>query len=78
LPVLVRNHAGEQEVSKSENISKGGLAVCLHLRLAVGEILTIACPYTQGDQNLLQKGEVRRRVSVTTDRKWLYGLRYIL
>ena len=78
LPVLVRNHAGEQEVSKSENISKGGLAVCLHLRLAVGEILTIACPYTEGDQNLQQKGEVRRRVSVTADRKWLYGLRYIL
>jgi hypothetical protein len=78
LPVLVRNHAGEQAVSKSENISKGGLAVCLHLRLAVGEIVTIACPYTQGDENLLQKAEVRRRVSVTADRKWLYGLRYVL
>jgi hypothetical protein len=78
LPVLARNHAGEQEVSKSENISKGGLAVCLHLKLTVGDIVTMACPYTQGDQNLLQKAEVRRRVSVTADRKWLYGLRYIL
>jgi hypothetical protein len=78
LPVLARNHAGEQEVSKSENISKGGLAVCLHLKLAVGEMLAIACPYTQGDQNLLQKAEVRRRVSVTAESKWLYGLRYIL
>jgi hypothetical protein len=77
LPVLVRNHAGDEEVSKSENISKGGLAVCVHLKLAVGEIVTIACPYTQGDQNLLQKAEVRRRVSVTADRRWLYGLHYV-
>jgi hypothetical protein len=78
LPVLVRNHTGEEEISKSENISKGGLAVCLHLRLAAGEMVTVACPYTQGDQNLLQKAEVRRCVTVTADRKWLYGVRYIL
>lgn len=77
LPVLVRTHKGEQELAKTENISKGGLAVSLGLKLAVGEIVRVVCPYTEGGQDLEQKGEVRRRVTFFAGTRWLYGLRYV-
>jgi hypothetical protein len=77
LPVLVRNHKGEQEISKTENVSKGGFAVCLSLMLTVGEIVRVVCPYTQDAQNLEQKAEVRRRANFTPGQRWLYGMRYV-
>lgn len=77
LPAHFCTHKGEEETSKTENISKRGLAVCLHLQYAVGEILTVACPYTPGGQNFFQKAEIRRRVVVSMDRKWLYGMQYL-
>jgi len=77
LPVLVRTHQGEQELAKTENISKGGLAVCLSLKLAVGEIVRVVCPYTEGGQDPEQRAEVRRRVTFFDGTRWLYGLRYV-
>jgi hypothetical protein len=77
LPVVVLTHEGEQELAKTENISKGGLAVCLGMKLAVGEIVRVICPYTEGGQNLEQRAEVRRRVSFFAGNRWLYGFRYI-
>ncbi|MBI1939996.1 MAG: PilZ domain-containing protein [Acidobacteria bacterium] len=77
LPVLVRNHKGEEQIARSENISKGGLAVCLPMMLEVGEIVTVVCPYTAGGQNLEQKAEVRRRADFVAGEKWLYGLKYL-
>jgi hypothetical protein len=77
LPVLVRTHTGEQVLAKTENVSKGGLAVCLSLKLAVGEIVRVACPYTEGSQDPEQRAEVRRRVTFFDGTRWLYGLRYV-
>jgi hypothetical protein len=77
LPVLVQNHRGEQEISKTENVSKGGFAVCLGLMLAVGEVVRIVCPYTVGAESLEQKAEVRRRANFTPGERWLYGMRYV-
>lgn len=77
LPVLVRTHGGESEVSKTENISKGGIAVCLNLLLEVGQIVTVVCPYTAGDQSLGQRAEVRRRALFIAGERWLYGFRYL-
>jgi len=74
---VVRTHDGEQEFAKTESISKGGLAVCLSMKLAVGEIVRIICPYTEGSQNVEQRAEVRRRVSFFAGNRWLYGFRYI-
>ena len=77
LPVQVRTHKGQEEISKTENISKGGLAVALQILLAVGEIVTVACPFTKDGENFPQKAEVRRRVVMSPDSRWVYGLRYI-
>jgi hypothetical protein len=77
LPVVVRTLKGEQEFAKTENISKGGLAVCLSLKLAMGEIVKVVCPYTEGGQYLEQRAEVRRRVTFFEGARWLYGMRYV-
>jgi hypothetical protein len=77
LPVAVRNHKGEQEISKTENVSKGGFAVCLGLMLAVGEVVRVVCPYTEDAHNMEQKAEVRRRADFTPGERWLYGMRYV-
>lgn len=77
LRVLVQNHRGERELAKTENISKGGLAVCLAMKLAVGEVVRVVCPYTEGAQNLEQRAEVRRRVTFAAGTRWLYGFRYV-
>jgi hypothetical protein len=74
---VVRTLKGEQELAKTENISKGGLAVCLALKLAMGEIVRVVCPYTEGDQTLEQRAEVRRRVTFFDGTRWLYGMRYL-
>jgi hypothetical protein len=78
LPVLVRDPQGEQEISKTENISKGGLAVSLGLKLEVGDVVTVCCPYTAGGQNLEQKAEVRNRVTFFIGERWIYGMCYIV
>ncbi|MBZ5543720.1 MAG: PilZ domain-containing protein [Acidobacteriia bacterium] len=77
LPVMVRNHKGDQETSKTENVSKGGFAVCLGLMLVVGEIVRVVCPYTEDAHNMEQKAEVRRRANFTPGERWLYGMRYV-
>jgi hypothetical protein len=77
LPALIRNREGQTEIVKTEDVSKGGIAVCMEMRLAVGDVVTAVCPYTEGGQEIWQKAEVRRRIPLYNGNKWLYGLRYV-
>lgn len=77
LPIMVRNQQGEEEVTKTEDISKGGLAVSLTMDLNVGDSLQVVCPYTPGSQDIPQKGEVRRRATFPFGGKRLYGIQYV-
>lgn len=77
LPILVRSQQGKEEIAKTENISKGGFAVSLAMDLAVGEIVSVVCPYTQGGQNIEQKAEVRQRPTYAFGGMRLYGFRNI-
>jgi hypothetical protein len=76
VPVLVRAQSGEEEVSKTENLSNVGLAVPLTLELKEGEVVSILCPYTEGGQNIVQKARVRWRDPYAAGFKRLYGLSY--
>ncbi len=77
LPVLVRDKAAYGEVGKTEDVSKGGFSACLEMQLAVGDVTTAACPYTPGGEQIEQKVEVRRRVSLYAGQRALYGFRYV-
>lgn len=77
LPIFVRNKNGETEISKTENLSKGGLAVQLAMELHVGDVVSIECPYTSGTEDILQKAEVRYRATFSLSDRRIYGLRYV-
>jgi PilZ domain len=77
LPVLVRNNSGELELARTENISKGGIAVGLSLVLSLGERVIVVCPYSGAGNQIEQKADVRRRLSLYGGQKWLYGFRYV-
>ena len=77
LPVMVRNQAGQVELGRTENLSKGGIGVGLTLVLALGEYVTVVCPYSGAGNQIEQKMEVRRRFSLYGGLKWFYGLRYV-
>jgi len=75
LPILVRGPVGREEISKTEDVSKSGLAVSLAMDLAVGEGVRVVYPYSPGGQNIEQKAEVRRRATYAFGGRRLYGLR---
>lgn len=76
MPILVRNSRGEEEITKTENISKGGVAVSLSMNLAVGDQVTVVCPYSAQSQNFERKAQVRQRTSIVFNAQRLYGLGY--
>jgi hypothetical protein len=76
LRALVRNSKGQQEIAKTENLSKGGLALILKMELALGEFVTVICPYSGGVDEFERKAEVRYRAPHIAGQNWFYGLRY--
>lgn len=76
LRAQVRNSKGQQEIAKTENLSKGGLALILKMELALGEFVTVICPYTGGVEEFARKAEVRYRAPHIAGQNWFYGLRY--
>ena len=77
LPILVRDQNGKEEVSKTECLSKGGLAVSLGLKLEVGDVVAVYCPYCEAGQNFEQKAQVRSRLTFFIGERWIYGLSYL-
>lgn len=77
LPVLVKNARGESETAKSENLSQGNLAVALAMVFAVGDLVTVVCPYTQTGRNLERTAKIVRREALAGQSKMLYGMRYV-
>ncbi|MFB3922201.1 MAG: PilZ domain-containing protein [Terriglobia bacterium] len=78
LPVLVRDAAGRTEITTTENVSLGGLAVILSMDLAVGDTVTCVCPYLPSGQNIEQQVECRWSASASPGgAQRIYGFRRI-
>ena len=78
MSILVRDQKGREEFTKTEDVTKAGVAVCLGLKLEVGDTVAVSCPHTEGGQNFEQKAVVRNRKTFFAGERWLYGLRYIV
>jgi hypothetical protein len=76
-PILVRGPQGQEETSKTENVSSSGLSVCLAMELKVGEILQVVFPTARGASAPTLKAEVRRRSTHALAGRRLYGLRLL-
>jgi hypothetical protein len=78
LPILVRNQAGDHEISKTVDISKLGVGVPLFMKLEVGATVKIICPYDPQSGGIEQTAEVRWRSRNYNDNfPRTYGLRFI-
>jgi hypothetical protein len=75
--ILVRNSKGVEEVTKTEDISKGGVAVALAMDLEVGDKVMIICPYNGQPNEPSQKAEVRRRAAFAFNDRRHYGFLYV-
>jgi len=62
-------------LTKSENVSKSGVAFSASKRFEVSEALQIICPYNPGE-NLEVRSRVRRRCGGAGGERYLYGAQY--
>ena len=77
-PALVRNQAGEQELSRTVDISKSGACLTLFMILEVGTTVKIICPYDSSSGGIEQTAEVRwRSTYYNPDFPRTYGFRFI-
>lgn len=76
MPIRVRDWQGGEEITKSENVSKGGLAFMTEKNFEIGEALQVTCPYDpRGTSIEIRARVVRRREMKGTGNK-VYGVRY--
>ena len=76
LPMRVRNAKDVIDLTKSENLSKGGVAFTSDKLFEIEELLKITCPYNPPGDNIEVEGRVVRRVEVAGTGRYLYGVMY--
>jgi hypothetical protein len=77
LPALIRRYSGGIEITRTDDISKGGFAFTSEKDYYVGEGLMVACPYSATDRNIEVQAQIVRRQPVQgTENKHQYGVKY--
>ncbi len=76
LPVLVRDYYGGVEITKSENVSKGGFCFISDKDHLIGEGVLVACPYSASEHSIEVRAKIVRRQEVRGTVKKVYGVRY--
>ncbi len=76
LPILVRDYYGGVEISKSENVSKGGFCFLSEKNYHIGAGIMVACPYNSAEECIEVPARVVRRKEVTGTHGKIYGVRY--
>jgi hypothetical protein len=76
LPILVRDFYGGAEITRSENISKGGLCFASDVVYHVGQGLRVVCPYDPSSPAIEVPARIVRNVSFQGRHRRLYGIRY--
>lgn len=76
LPILLRDYYGGGEITKTENISKGGFCFITEKTYHVGEGVVVICPYNPNGQNIEVRARVVRVKEVEGTTRKTYGVRY--
>jgi hypothetical protein len=77
LPIRVENSRGEAEILRTEDMSKGGVAISMQMELAAGEIVKVMCPYIECGTNIEQRAEICWRDPYPAGKRRYYGLRFL-
>jgi hypothetical protein len=76
LPVLIRDYYGGIEITKSENVSKGGFCFVSEKDYALGGGVLVVCPYNPAGQNIEVRAKIVRQRTVQGGKRRVYGVRY--
>ena len=76
LPILVRDYYGGAEITRTENVSKGGFCFASEKTYHLGEAVMVVCPYDPAGQNIEVRGTIARKLAVEMTNRKIYGVRY--
>ncbi len=76
LPIFVRDFYGGVEITKTENVSKGGFCFASEKTHLVGEGVMAVCPYNSQGQNIEVHARIVRRTDIADSNQKIYGVRY--
>ena len=76
LPAMVRDYYGGAEVTKSENVSKGGFCFSSEKSYLFGQGLLVVCPYDSTASSIETHARVVRRQEIEGTSRKVYGVRY--
>jgi hypothetical protein len=76
LPVLVRDYQGGAEITKSEDVSKGGFCFVSEKPYLPGAAVMVACPYQVVGQNLEVAARIVRQQRIEGTSRKVYGTSY--
>ena len=76
LPILVRDYYGGAEITKTENVSKGGFCFASEKTYQLGEAVMVICPYDPAGQNIEIRSTMARLRQIEGTNRKIYGVRY--
>ncbi|MDE3181702.1 MAG: PilZ domain-containing protein [Acidobacteriota bacterium] len=76
LPTLIRDYFGGVEITKSENVSKGGICFASEKNYQIGEGIMVACPYNKASQDIEVQGVITSVKDLEGAHRKVYGVRY--
>ncbi len=76
LPLRVRKYSGDVEITKCEDISKGGLCFISQKHFYTGEGVLVACPYNESGQNIEVEAQIVRQQEIEDTNRKIYGIKF--
>lgn len=76
LPALIRDYYGGVEITKSENVSKGGFCFVSEKNYHVGQGIMAVCPYSTASHEIEVRARIVRRRAIEGTNRKIYGVRY--
>lgn len=77
LPVKICDYEGGVEITKSENISKGGFCFVSEKDYQIGEGILVTCPYHSTGENIEVRARVVSRLEVCGSVGKTYGVQFM-
>jgi len=76
LPVRIRDYEGGVEITKSDNVSKGGFCFVSEKAYLLGAGVMVECPYSPTGQNPEVRARIVRQRPIEGTSRKVYGVRY--
>ena len=76
LPIRIRDYYGGVDLTKSENVSKGGICFMSDKDYEVGAGILVTCPYNAAGHSIEVRARVVRRQVLSGNSQKIYGVQY--